>query len=74
MRADWAGPRRVAKLGEMARVGIYGWGIVAPRSPNVEAFASNLESAQSWLTPFYGFGPSTFLAGEPALYYIALLS
>ncbi|MEE9278602.1 MAG: beta-ketoacyl synthase N-terminal-like domain-containing protein [Myxococcota bacterium] len=50
----------------MARVGIYGWGIVAPRSPDVEAFASNLESAQSWLTPFDGFGPSTFLAGEPA--------
>lgn len=50
----------------MSRVGIYGWGIVAPRSPNVDAFASNLESAQSWLTPFEGFGPSTFLAGEPA--------
>ena len=49
----------------MARVGIYGWGVVAPRSPNVAAFAANLESAQSWLTPFDGFGPSTFLAGEP---------
>ncbi len=49
----------------MTRVGIYGWGIVAPRSPNVDAFAANLESAESWLSPFDGFGPSTFLAGEP---------
>ena len=49
----------------MTRVGIYGWGIVAPRSPNVEAFAANLESAESWLSPFDDFGPSTFLAGEP---------
>jgi 3-oxoacyl-(acyl-carrier-protein) synthase len=47
------------------RVGIFGWGLVAPRSPNLEAFARNLESAESWLTPFTGFGPSNFLVGQP---------
>lgn len=49
----------------MARIGIYGWGVVAPRSPDVETFTANLERAESWLTPFRGFGPSTFLAGDP---------
>ena len=49
----------------MARVGIFGWGIVAPKSPNIEAFTRNLEKGDSWLTPFDGFGPSTFLVGEP---------
>ena len=49
----------------MARIGIYGWGVVAPRSPDVESFAANLESSESWLKPFDGFGPSNFLAGEP---------
>jgi 3-oxoacyl-[acyl-carrier-protein] synthase II len=47
------------------RVGVFGWGIVAPRSPNVEAFARNLESSESWLTPFNGFGPDSFLVGRP---------
>jgi 3-oxoacyl-(acyl-carrier-protein) synthase len=49
----------------MARIGIYGWGVVAPRSPDVTTFAANLESSQSWLEPFAGFGPSNFLAGTP---------
>lgn len=49
----------------MPRIGIYGWGVVAPRCPDVEAFASNLEQGGSWLRPFDGFGPSTFLVGEP---------
>jgi 3-oxoacyl-(acyl-carrier-protein) synthase len=49
----------------MTRVGIYGWGIVAPKSPNIEAFAANLSTGESWLTPFEGFGPSTFLVGMP---------
>jgi 3-oxoacyl-(acyl-carrier-protein) synthase len=47
------------------RVGVYGWGIVAPKSPNVEAFARNLERAESWLVPFHGFGPDCFLVGQP---------
>lgn len=44
---------------------MFGWGVVAPRSPNVEAFAANLDSAASWLTPFHGFGPDNFLVGMP---------
>jgi hypothetical protein len=31
----------------------------------VASFEANLEGASSWLTPFEGFGPSTFLVGEP---------
>ncbi|MEA2694444.1 MAG: 3-oxoacyl-[acyl-carrier-protein] synthase [Acidobacteriota bacterium] len=38
---------------------------MAPRSPNVEAFTRNLDSAESWLTPFHGFGPDNFLVGTP---------
>ena len=48
------------------RIGVFGWGIVAPRSPNVAAFERNLQSAESWLTPFHGFGPDNFLVGDPA--------
>jgi 3-oxoacyl-[acyl-carrier-protein] synthase II len=47
------------------RVGIFGWGIVAPRSPNIDAFGENLASAESWLGPFNGFGPDNFLVGVP---------
>jgi 3-oxoacyl-[acyl-carrier-protein] synthase II len=47
------------------RVGIFGWGLVAPRSPDIERFARNLESATSWLEPFNGFGPDNFLVGRP---------
>ena len=49
----------------MTRVGIFGWGVVAPRSPDIDAFATNLDTADSWLTPFNGFGASNFLAGAP---------
>lgn len=49
----------------LRRVGVFGWGLVAPRSPNVEAFAANLSSAESWLTPFEGYGPNNFLVGVP---------
>ncbi|HKB80575.1 MAG TPA: beta-ketoacyl synthase N-terminal-like domain-containing protein, partial [Thermoanaerobaculia bacterium] len=47
------------------RVGIFGWGVVAPKSPNIEVFERNLERADSWLTPFRGYGQSNFLVGEP---------
>lgn len=50
---------------DQTRIGIFGWGIVAPRSPNIEAFARNLGEAGSWLEPFVGFGPSNFLVGHP---------
>ncbi|HEY0839278.1 MAG TPA: beta-ketoacyl synthase, partial [Vulgatibacter sp.] len=49
----------------MRRVGIFGWGVVAPKSPDVEAFERNLGSSSSWLSPFDGFGPSNFLVGMP---------
>ncbi|MBM3263707.1 MAG: beta-ketoacyl synthase [candidate division Zixibacteria bacterium] len=49
----------------MKRVGIFGWGIVAPRSPNIERFAANLARSESWLAPFDGFGPNNFLVGTP---------
>ncbi len=49
----------------MQRVGVFGWGIVAPRSPNIEAFYKNLESFSSWLSPFNGFGPDNFMVGMP---------
>jgi 3-oxoacyl-[acyl-carrier-protein] synthase II len=49
----------------VTRVGVFGWGVVAPRSPNIERFRANLESAATWLQPFDGFGPSNFLTGEP---------
>lgn len=47
------------------RIGVFGWGIVAPKSPTIEAFKANLESSDSWLTPFNGFGPDNFLVGVP---------
>ncbi len=48
------------------RVGVFGWGIVAPKSPNIDAFRRNLASSDSWLAPFNGFGPDNFLVGTPA--------
>jgi 3-oxoacyl-[acyl-carrier-protein] synthase II len=47
------------------RVGIFGWGVVAPRSKDIEAFERNLASTESWLSPFNGFGPDNFLVGMP---------
>ncbi|MGN6186533.1 MAG: hypothetical protein ACTHQM_23095 [Thermoanaerobaculia bacterium] len=50
---------------ERRKVGIFGWGVVAPKSPNVEVFERNLEQADTWLTPYTGYGPSNFLVGQP---------
>ena len=47
------------------RIGIYGWGIVAPKSPDIETFERNLTDAESWLEPFDGYGPNNFLVGKP---------
>jgi 3-oxoacyl-(acyl-carrier-protein) synthase len=47
------------------RIGVFGWGIVAPKSPNIDTFEQNLERPDSWLSPFKGFGPSNFLVGYP---------
>jgi 3-oxoacyl-[acyl-carrier-protein] synthase II len=59
-----AGARK--EIPSVTRVGVYGWGVVAPRSPDVASFARNLESGESWLAPFHGFGPDNFLVGQPA--------
>jgi 3-oxoacyl-(acyl-carrier-protein) synthase len=50
---------------KMKRIGIFGWGIVAPKSPNIRTFEKNLQKATNWLEPFSGFGPSHFLVGAP---------
>lgn len=50
----------------MKRIGIFGWGVVAPRSPDIASFEKNLDQSTSWLEPFDGFGPSHFLVGRPA--------
>ncbi|HEY3174705.1 MAG TPA: beta-ketoacyl synthase N-terminal-like domain-containing protein [Candidatus Polarisedimenticolia bacterium] len=47
------------------RIGIFGWGVVAPRSRNVDEFRENLRSNRTWMEPFDGFGPNNFLVGVP---------
>jgi 3-oxoacyl-(acyl-carrier-protein) synthase len=49
----------------MKKIGIFGWGIVAPKSPDINRFENNLARATSWMEPFEGFGPSHFLVGRP---------
>ncbi len=56
---------------ERRRVGIFGWGVVAPKSPDIDTFARNLQSSVSWLAPFNGFGPDNFLVGTPAFDFAA---
>jgi hypothetical protein len=47
----------------MQCIGIYEWGVVAPKSPNIETFEKNLEKVISWLEPFEGFGPNNSTSG-----------
>lgn len=49
----------------MTRAAVFGWGLVAPGSSNIEEFEANLAEGGSWLAPFDGFGPDTFLVGPP---------
>jgi 3-oxoacyl-(acyl-carrier-protein) synthase len=49
----------------MRRAAIFGWGLVAPKSATIDEFERNLDSAESWLSPFNGFGPDNFLVGTP---------
>lgn len=49
----------------MRRKAVLGWGVVAPKSANIGEFAKNLETGGSWLSPFNGFGPDSFLVGQP---------
>ena len=52
-------------MGERRRIGVFGWGIVAPKAPDIDTFERNLERTDAWLEPFRGFGPSNFLVGYP---------
>jgi len=52
-------------MAEKQRIGIFGWGLVAPGSPDIETFAQNLQRPGSLLTPFKGFGPNNFMVGNP---------
>jgi 3-oxoacyl-(acyl-carrier-protein) synthase len=54
-----------AAMSDRKRIGIFGWGLVAPKSPDVATFEANLENADSWLEPFDGYGPSNFIVGNP---------
>ena len=54
-----------APMADRRRVGIFGWGVVAPKSKEVTAFEANLEHADTWLSPFTGYGQSNFLVGYP---------
>jgi 3-oxoacyl-(acyl-carrier-protein) synthase len=56
----------MAPTAERKRIGVFGWGIVAPKSPDVATFERNLADSGTWLEPFTGFGPSNFLVGVPA--------
>src|SRR6185436_9862479 len=49
----------------MRRKAILGWGVVAPKSANIDEFGGNLRSSESWLSPFHGFGGDSFLVGQP---------
>lgn len=49
----------------MTKIAVYGWGLVAPGAENIDEFERKLEEGGSWLEPFNGFGPDTFLVGRP---------
>lgn len=53
------------RMSDRKRVGIFGWGLVAPKSPDIATFERNLEHADTWLSPFTGYGQSNFLVGYP---------
>jgi 3-oxoacyl-(acyl-carrier-protein) synthase len=52
-------------MNHLKRIGIFGWGVVAPKSSNIETFERNLDQATSWLESHDGFGLSNFLVGRP---------
>ena len=52
-------------MSDRRRVGIFGWGVVAPKSPDIDTFETNLDRAGTWLSPFRGYGQSNFLVGYP---------
>lgn len=59
------GYNHATRMANPRRIGVFGWGVVAPGSRDVDAFAQNMSRPDTWLTPFDGFGPSNFLVGVP---------
>jgi 3-oxoacyl-(acyl-carrier-protein) synthase len=51
----------------VTRVEVFGWGVVAPGAPDIATFARLLESGESALARFDGFGPDNFRVGCPEL-------
>jgi len=49
----------------MRRAAVFGWGIVAPECETIDEFSVKLDRAESFLSPFNGFGPDNFLVGKP---------
>ena len=47
------------------RIGIFGWGVIAPGCDSVDTFREKLYAGGSWLEKFEDFGPSNFLVGDP---------
>ena len=47
------------------RLGVFGWGLVGPQSPNVETFFKKLYDKNTWLEPFDHDGPTNFMIGKP---------
>src|SRR5258708_19774380 len=56
--------RMHAAMGQRKRIGIFGWGVGAPKSPDIDTFEKILEQTGTWLEPFRGYGPSNFLVGS----------
>src|SRR5215212_322502 len=47
------------------RVGVFWGGVVARKSANIDSFEQNFQTADTWLSPYTGYGPSNFLVGTP---------
>lgn len=59
--------RMLRPMDQENRIGIFGWGLVAPQCPDVRTFEQKLSEPSNWLEPFQGYGPSNFMVGVPQL-------
>lgn len=50
---------------EGTRIGIFGWGLVAPGTRDVNLFRRKIRTGETWLEPMQGYGPSNFMVGNP---------
>lgn len=58
-------PSWVVYKSNMTRAAVYGWGLVAPGAANIDEFEAKLDEGGTWLSEFNGFGPDSFLVGNP---------